>query len=223
MPNNALCSGGMTCDATRGCIAMCSESPCRLVAPQCGCAGGQACVIDTTGARFCATAGTASTGQACTGAAGCRAGDLCIDIDPVGTTSVCSHFCSSDTGCAGGLCIVTLDDGSGGTLPGVTLCTHVCDPVTQTGCPTGAFCGIYQETAGAMRILTDCSAPAGTGGQGASCFDDTDCRAGFACITGSCLHWCRYPAGTGCTGGYTCYPFTTPLIVGGQQYGVCDF
>jgi hypothetical protein len=221
-PSSTLCPMGMTCDPARGCTSMCAESPCRLVAPQCGCPGAQACVVDSTGARFCASAGTASTGQACTGVAGCRAGDLCINIHPSGTTNVCSHFCASDTGCAGGLCIVTLNDGAGGTLPGVTLCTHVCDPVTPSGCPAGSFCGIFQETAGAMRLLTDCGAPAGVGGQGATCTDDTDCQNGFGCVGGACLHWCRYPAGTGCAIGYTCYPFMTPVIIRGVQYGVCD-
>ncbi len=221
-PSAALCGSGMSCDPGRGCVSSCTESPCRLVAPQCGCPSAQACVLDGTGARFCATAGAAMTGQSCTGVAGCRAGDLCINIAAPGTTNVCSHFCSSDADCSGGLCLITLDDGSGGALPGVTLCTHVCDPVTQTGCPAAAYCGVFQETTGAMRPLTDCATPVGTGGQGATCFDDTDCRAGFGCVGGACLHWCRYPAGTGCTGGLICYGFSTPIIIRGQQYGVCD-
>jgi hypothetical protein len=126
----------------------------------------------------------------------------------------------------GGLCFYTLDDGSGGSIPGVTLCTRACDPVGQTGCRTGAYCDIFQETAGAMRYFTDCTAPPmGSGGQGAACADVNQCLSGYTCAdpgTGlQCMKWCNRSTMTGCTGLRTCIGFSPAIIAGGTEYGVC--
>jgi len=75
--------------------------------------------------------------------------------------------------------------------------------------------------------------PAGAGGQGASCQSganngaDSLCKANFLCSTvdGSafnCRHYCNKTANTGCPGGTTCIPFSTPFKIAGVEYGVCN-
>jgi hypothetical protein len=120
----------------------------------------------------------------------------------------------------------------GGDLPGITICSRACDPVMQTGCATGA-CGVFVETAGAMRYLTDCYAPFGAGGQGSPCVDDGGCQRGYACVDPDgpglrgpqCMHWCTgvgTPTPRGCLAGDACGGFFPPVMIGGMQYGVCD-
>lgn len=202
----------------------CAESPCRLVAPQCGCGAGEGCYVNGSGARSCATAGTEGEGQTCSGETACRAGHLCVGI---AGTAFCSRFCNTDTDCTGGpgsLCLLTLNDGSGGALPGVTLCTIACNPAAATGCPSGMACAIYQESAGAMRTFTGCRA-AGTGTAGSPCTTEDDCQPGYFCadagLGNECIRWCTYPSGVEC-GGRTCNPFADGgLYVGATQYGYC--
>ena len=222
----STCAGGVSCGPT-GCSTSCAESPCRLLSPQCGCAAGQACYPAGT-ARVCAPAGSGNAGAACTTNSNCTATNMCLNVS-TGTTAVnvCTHMCTTDGECAGGLCILQLNDGTGMAVPGFSLCTHTCNAVTQTGCPTGSECDLFQERMGAMRPFTDCTAPIGTGGNGATCTGDGDCRAGFLCIApmaGSpttCHRWCAYPSSTVCPAGQTCYQFTTPIVVNTIDYGVC--
>jgi hypothetical protein len=146
---------------------------------------------------------------------------------------VCAHYCAADAECsgAGALCLTQLSDGMGGALPGITLCTRACDPMTSSGCALGTACDVFRETAGAMRWLTDCRAPIGTLRQGATCNDTTLlCDRNFTCLdpdgmTGpasqQCLRWCNAGTGTGCSGLETCFGFMTPILIGGTQYGVC--
>ncbi len=207
----------------------CSESPCKLVLPQCGCVTGQGCYLNGS-TPMCSAAGIAGEGATCTGLGTCSPGLACLTLSS-GTTPVneCNRFCASDTDCrgAGSLCVVTLNDGSGGAIPGVTLCSHSCDPRTSTGCVTGASCQIFQESTGAMRFFTDCAAPVGTGGQGAACTASSDCRRGYGCVgmPGMCMKYCDAPgmvAAGGCGASQACYGFMTPLVVAGTEYGVCD-
>jgi hypothetical protein len=226
-PEDSRCASGQTCTAS-GCVDGCSESPCRLVSPQCGCASGQGCYL-SGGSRLCTTAGTASEGSSCSGVASCAPGLVCLNLSQT-TTAVnqCNRFCETDTDCTGdAICVYTLDDGSGGAVSGVRVCSSDCDPVTQVGCGSGAMCTIFSETMGLMRDFTGCTGPAGLGGQGAACTDAVDCQAGYACVgsPGTCLRWCDEPGSAfapECPAGLTCYGFTTPLTVGGVEYGVCD-
>lgn len=207
-----------------GTSGTCTESPCRLVAPQCGCPSGQGCYVNGSGTRACATAGTEREAQACVGETACQAGLLCIGL---GGSAFCSRLCNADADCTGGpgsLCILTLNDGSGGALPGVTLCTTSCNPAAPSGCPSGTACTVYQEDTGALRTFTGCR-PAGTGGTGAACTTEEDCQAGHFCADAGfgneCIRFCTYPSGFEC-GGATCNPFADGgLVVGGTQYGYC--
>ncbi len=225
--DNSLCPMGQTCGAT-GCTATCAESPCRLVGPQCGCPGAQGCYL-TGSTRICTAAGATAYGQICAGLFSCVPGGVCINVAQSGTAvNMCNRFCNTDSECAGGLCLYTLDDGAGGTVPGVTVCSTSCNPITRAGCPTGTACRIFRESMGAMRYFSDCSAPVGSGGQGVACTDTSDCQSGYGCVgaPGQCLQWCTgigsIGAAGGCAAGLRCYGFMTPITIGGTTYGVCD-
>lgn len=200
----------------------CAESPCKLVQPQCGCAAGQACNIDGSpqGTRICVTAGSTPIGNACTMNDECVPGSLCVKTGD--TISTCMKYCSTDSNCTspGGLCLITLNDGSSGQIPGVTLCTENCDPSTNVGCPVaGTSCQLAQEPMGQMRLLTRCGA-AGFGTQGAACTDDGDCAATFGCFnagTTQCLKYCKV-GGAACPGGLTC---SSLGMIGNTTYGAC--
>lgn len=225
--DDSLCPSGQTCGGT-GCMASCAESPCRLVGPQCGCPSGQGCYLSGA-SRLCTTAGSTAFGATCSGLNSCAPGGICINVARSGTAAnMCNRFCNADSDCAGGLCLYTLDDGTGGSIPGVTICSTPCNAATRAGCPSGTACRIFQESMGAMRYFTDCSAPIGAGGQGSACTGAEDCQAGFGCVgtPGQCLQWCTGIGASGsaggCPTGLFCYGFTTPLTVGSTTYGVCD-
>jgi hypothetical protein len=199
----------------------CLETPCKLVNPQCGCAAGEMCQIDgtTSGAKECVAAGNVAIGAACTGA-DCSPGSICVNTTPVIDT--CVKYCNTDTDCTapGGLCLITLNDGSSGNIPGVTLCTENCDPATNIGCPVaGTGCQMAQESMGQMRLLTRCT-EAGSGTQGASCTDNGDCATTYGCFnagTTQCLKYCKV-GGAACPGGLICSSLGT---IGSTEYGVC--
>lgn len=223
--NDALCGAGETCNATSGCIAGCAETPCRLVSPQCGCPGGQGCYLSGV-TRACSAAGSSPEGGACPTVTSCAPGLVCLDIARSGPArNQCNRFCDTDADCTGGaLCAYTLNDGTGGDIPGVRVCTRACNPLSGAGCVAGAKCTIFRESMGAMRYYTDCTAPVGAGGQFAACTSDEQCQSGFACVANECLRWCTQlgVAPGGCSAGLRCYGFTTPIVVGAVQYGVCD-
>jgi len=228
-PDNALCGAGQTCDPTSGCSAACTESPCRLVSPQCGCAAGQACYMAGM-SRACTTEGTAAVGTTCAGAGGCVAGAACLGVsaDPATSLTQCYPHCDTDADCsAGSLCNAVNDSATMMAIPGVGVCSSNCDLRSNSGCATGARCHVFREEAGAMRWHTDCIGPQGTGGQGASCTNVLDCQPGFLC-TGTagatrCLRWCSNVGSTiGCGSLEICYGFGTPISIRGTTYGVCD-
>lgn len=226
LPNDALCGSGMRCSAT-GCMStsMCSETPCRLVTPQCGCTTGQSCYL-VGAARMCAASGSAPEGASCTNANDCAAGNVCLNFAPTTpAVQMCIHHCAVDGDCAGGgLCIGQINDGTGAAIPGVRTCTRSCDPINQTGCAAGLECTLFREAAGSMRLFRDCTFSAGTGGLFTPCVDEDDCGPGYACqdvgFGPECTHWCNFGTGAGCTFG-SCLNFAPPLIVGGVEYGVC--
>jgi len=230
--NDSACPAGQTCTAptASGCASsgMCSESPCRLVSPQCGCPTGQACTLSGA-TRVCAAAGTGTTGSTCgAGTLGCSAGNACIGLGTGTTAAACERFCTTDADCsgAGALCILRLNDTTGMPIPGVTLCTLSCNPLTGTSCPSGSTCRIFVESMGAGRYLTHCEGPVGFGTQGSFCVDDGDCASGYACLDAGfgneCTRWCNTATGTGCPFGTICQDvFTVPVTIGTTTYGVC--
>ncbi|MEQ8456620.1 MAG: hypothetical protein RLO52_41875 [Sandaracinaceae bacterium] len=203
----------------------CSETPCRLLPPQCGCPAGQGCYLTGGTERTCATQGPEREGQACSGVTACQAGLLCAGS---AGAAFCSRFCNSDADCTGGpgsICIIELSDGMGGSIPGVRLCSAQCVPPTANGCPTGMACSIFGESDGAMRTFTGCT-PAGTAPTGASCVDSEDCSPGHFCGdpgTGNeCIRLCTVSTGGPECGAFeACNSFSDPAIIGGTEYGFC--
>ncbi len=198
---------------------MCSESPCRLAPAQCGCPTGQSCHLDAANARTCSVRGPEREGEACTNPSDCAAGLQCI-----GTPGHCARYCNSDADCSGtgSICGITLSDGSGGSLPGVTLCTVSCDPLSGSGCPASQGCAVFRETTGAMRGFTGCR-PAGFGLQYDPCTSEADCQTGHVCIDigfgRECTPLCRDSFDCGLLD--LCNAFSPSLTVGATEYGYC--
>ncbi len=100
--------------------------------------------------------------------------------------------------------VVTLDSGK---LEVAVEVATLCDPVDQTGCPTGAKCTTGLEpplgtpSAGATICATTGSTTEGNAcARGASGLDD--CAAGLFCLSGTCARICQLaapPAGCACT------------------------
>ncbi|NUO53252.1 MAG: hypothetical protein HOV80_30765 [Polyangiaceae bacterium] len=204
----------------------CDEDPCKLVEPQCGCMSGDACTINGSGDRVCTTAGSAAWDAACNAQNQCAPGMLCAGY-AAGLDS-CAKFCNSDADCEapGGLCAVTLNDGMGGTLPDVTLCSTNCSFTTNGCAVAGTSCqlGIRNMT----EPFTLC-APSGTGTQNTNCVDSSGCAPGFICLTTTamderCFQWCDVNA-PACPGGLICQQLEVsagvPLVIGTTAYGAC--
>lgn len=217
-----ICSNGV-CQPS----GVCPESPCQLVEPQCGCEPDKACSIDSAGARSCIYAGNAPIGGECAFLHNCVAGSLCLTASS--TVNICREFCSSDAQCTapGGLCVVKMSDGNGGTIPDVAFCSEHCDASTNIGCVAGTACRFNRELGGQMRLFTSCS-EAGEGMEGSSCTSDNDCAAGYGCInagTPLCHKICKFDS-PNCDVGQSCKALTIgadqePVIIGAVKYGAC--
>lgn len=228
-PNNGMCASPLICTLT-GCTSPgCGETPCRLVSPQCGCPSGQACYLTGMDERICEPEGAAATGESCNGGEICQSGNVCINMDGAGTTTMCRAFCDSDADCTGGagaLCLVSVT----GTTQ--DICTTHCNPATNVGCPADTGCFLYTDDMG--RRLTDCDVT-GSLTQGQTCVDRTDCAAGFDCFDTDpsaatqleCLRTCRRasPVGNECAvhAGTTCVPIAAApgAVFDGTEYGAC--
>jgi hypothetical protein len=220
-------SASTTEQATSSTGTPCEEQPCKLVEPQCGCASDQACTIDGTGERVCAQPGNALPGAPCNAQTTCVTGSLCVGYG-AGLDS-CSEFCATDADCVapGGLCAITLNDGMGGDIPDVILCSTNCNLVNGVGCQVpGTSCQL------GLRDMTDpftLCAPSGAGIQDTLCTDTSGCAPGFICLTTTamderCFQWCDVANPT-CPGGLVCQQLEisagVPLVIGTTSYGAC--
>ena len=112
-------------------------------------------------------------------------------------------------------------------IPGAVVCSSNCDPAAATNptCPSTWTCDLFSATFNAVdHDIADCRA-AGTATQGQACSASVACAANLTCVNNGtstvCGKICKRPAGTECVGGTTCFGYTTPLTIGGQEYGVC--
>jgi hypothetical protein len=200
----------------------CEEDPCKLVAPQCGCAADEMCTLVSATERGCVENGTRAPGQACGGGLGdCEAGAICVYVPGSDDLLSCSRFCDGDLQCdgQGGLCAQGLSTGD-------QLCSENCDPVSSSGCAiAGTKCGVYLDDVD-MRFFTACTA-AGGGVAGDICDADTPCAVGFDCFRTTegddlCFEYCS-SAAPECPGTLTCrMDFNPPFVVGAVTYGVCE-
>lgn len=191
---------------------VCEDTPCRLVSPQCGCAAGEGCTLNDSSERVCLPSGAGGEGGDCSVDA-CQAGFVCgegPDFD------VCLRFCEDDLDCVGGegsRCLIDF---------GVArACTTACDPVANTGCPSGAGCTILETARGSGDYFTNCR-PEGTAATGDVCGTEPDCVGGNSCPPSSgggprqCTAWCRSDGD--CGDGETC---AFGLTIGTTTYGRC--
>ncbi len=192
---------------------ICLESPCRLVAPQCGCEPGQQCTINDSIEIVCMPDSVGDEGETCTDRR-CASGLVCGEG---AAFDVCMHFCNDDGDCVSGpgsLCIVDFGNN-------VKACTVGCDPVANTGCPTGGGCTVLLLSAGSAIAFTNCR-PVGTGSAGDACANEEGCLGGHACLpvgvggARQCVAWCR--THEDCEIDELCNPLRQ---VGTETYGYC--
>jgi hypothetical protein len=163
------------------------------------------CGVNSAGAAAClrGTPGSATAGMACdpSNTASCAPGLYCRAECGGGR---CYKFCDTSNDCASGASCTF-------SVPGtsILLCSDACDPVSQSGCPSGYGCypsGLTGEC--------DC---AGTGKTGASCQLAHDCVPGDTCIGLQGAPTCQKMCGSNadCGGSGTCTNF-------GATYGYCS-
>ncbi|MFO0755949.1 MAG: hypothetical protein U0359_05635 [Byssovorax sp.] len=209
--------------------APCPDDPCKVTVPQCGCEAGEQCGINGV-AVACVPEGNVPAGQQC-GLPGADCGPGTVCVQTAKSADTCMKFCDSDADCQapGGLCLLTLNDGMGGSIQGVILCTENCNPATNTGCPVpGTACQLLKESGGFMRFLTRCG-NAGAGTQASACMSSDDCAPKFGCFNtdpadpnaNACFKWCMVNGVQNCPAGTSCNALQTPILVGNDEYGVC--
>jgi hypothetical protein len=147
--------------------------------------------------------------------------------------SLCHPYCQSDADCAlvDGVrhCGTTVwastsDTTPPTTIPGVSVCSRICDPVNpQTPqsplltCPAGFGCQVSTSFPG----TSNCVKQTGTSAPNAACTTAADCPVGYFCSTAKlCGKYCF--SDTDCPSGQTCASFSTPAPVGSRQVGVCN-
>ena len=219
--------GGVGSDVIRpidGAIDTPTVTSCTLV-PQSGCSGSTpACDVHDDGMTFCR--GVTSMGTSnnhCAADTECKTGYSCIDDGVTGHQSWCARFCTQDSGClgTGSRCVNDLTNGNGDPI-GVSVCSNACDPVAQTGCPTGMGCQPYLHSAG---NFTDC-VYMGNKLDGQVCNSTTECSPGSVCVGNAtngykCAEVCATNGTNTCASGMTCEGFGTSLTIGTTIYGYC--
>mgnify|MGYP007059417401 CR=1 FL=1 len=203
----------------------CSEQPCKLGVPQCGCAADEQCSVGADDERACEAAGTVGWGQSCNGGLACAPGFLCAGY--ANDKLSCAKFCNGDSDCEapGGLCAINLNGQNNQPIPGVTLCSQNCNLVTNSGCQvSGTSCQLGLRDQDPFTLC----APSGTGVYQTLCADNAECAAGHVCLPTTnnddrCFQWCQN--GGGCPNGLTCQTLEVsagvPLTIGGVTFGAC--
>ena len=225
------CNGNCAVEAGWECTgepSVCNEiaGACTLV-PQSGCSGTQACDLTAAenGDTTCrAVTGNGTADSLCnTAPTQCVAGYTCVGLTD--TVEGCMKFCGTDNHCngVGSRCVLGLINSStGDPIPGVEICTNACDPLQQTGCPSGFGCMPYNMAGG---DVTDCE-DMGTRLDGQSCSEVTDCLPGSICVGQSgggaiCAEMCEVGGAATCGGGNVCTGFQTVILIGSREIGAC--
>lgn len=172
--------------------AACAAGDCNYQT-QDGCSDDQACrpqfnATDVEVHPGCEAAGTATSGEACSGQGDCARGLYCAG-------EVCRKLCCGRdwTACdAGESCIRSLEVRAGGEVisADVDLCFPVgtCDPLDGSGCEDepSRECKIVDPT-GAVAC-----APRSDLELGDACAPPNVCKQGMSCVGGYCIKLCRF-------------------------------
>lgn len=203
----------------------CPVLPCTL-SPQCGCPANQSCDIDPADlmGNVCRAVNVpGKETSSCSSFSECATGYVCVGGE-------CERYCDDNTDCAQprGQCVVQLVDANQAAIPGAVVCSSNCDPGVANNsayCPSAASkCGIFTATfGGADHDIAACTAP-GTGVHGTACTDDSTCGVQTLCTnvgTLACRRICKVTSDCSGLAGTSCLHFSTPLTIGGTEYGVC--
>ena len=197
---------------------------CTLV-PQSGCSGSTpACDVNDDGSTSCrAVTSQGTSNNHCTVETACKDGYTCTGNMTNGE-AWCARFCTQDSNCTGtgSRCLIDLENSNGDPLD-VTVCTNACDPVTQSGCPTGMGCLPYDAATG---DYTHCYY-GGANALGQTCISDSECATGLVCVgpangTATCKKQCRVGSPTTCPTAQTCVGYSDPINIGANTYGACN-
>ena len=102
-----------------------------------------------------------------------------------------------------------------------TGCTY-CSPADPQ-----PLCGTHSHCSPQPDASSLCTYPDGSGTQGALCSSLDACAGPYACVDAgmgsTCAHWCSRPGGSECTAfpGTSCVAFSSPALIGAQEWGVC--
>jgi hypothetical protein len=213
---------------------LCATQPCDILT-QCGCTTTQACDVNVMTLMGTACRNVSMMGHetsTCGGLADCDRGFVCLG--PQGK-SACKKYCSTNNDCGTprGQCVIDITNGTTPIAGLPPVCSSNCDPMNgAVGCPAAFKCGLFTQThMGTMYNIVDCT-PSGAGVQGTNCKvaatpDESLCAANFLCTTldnvaYACRKICKKTAPTGCVGAQACLGYTTPFIIAGTEYGVCN-
>jgi len=200
------------------CDPFCQSGPCSC---------GQKCSFSSTNqsTNFTAcvpNAGTKKEGELCNADLDdCAPGLLCQREACAAGVARCYRFCRANTDCAPVACVLSLST-STGTSPSFRLCDNPeadCNPVKQTGCPTGLACLAKSSNS------FFCACPSATPkAEGAPCNLVSECAPGFLCqaLNGppTCQRLCR--DANDCPRADGGAPRTCSATLGASALGFCS-
>lgn len=218
-----MCGPSQQCDNSQCCPASPGGGTCSVF-PLCGCSPTQNCGRIHGTPEQCVAAGGSGVLGSCTDATNCLPGLACAG-------ALCLDACDKTCQQANYVCTPQLHSVDGGTASlGYGACVPHCNPLSpqmvdaaHAACAANQRCDLDTNTMGA----TYCEAPAGSGGQGASCNLRFDCQPGYTCVHGAggssfCGQYCAVGSGAVCTSGTTCQGFSPALHDRTQEIGACQ-
>jgi hypothetical protein len=219
------CQSGLVCADSTGAGEPRCQPACSLTATPNGCPSTQSCHALKGSKKFgyCAegSPGAIGLGEICVPGTGdnCAAGLICLQEACGNGLGRCYRHCATNDQCGSSLCQVPIVDSQGADtgLEACDVAPRVCDPITNTGCPSSAFNCYYTSV-----DQTVCDCPTGTGKAGDRCVIYSDCAAGLVCVAGGtgistpqCLIACQ-TASPSCPTNTRCV-----AIAAGAKYGYC--
>jgi hypothetical protein len=191
-----------------------STTPCTLWGAAV-CDDGQKCSVidDATGDAACVSAGPRPAWSYC------ESDDQCADRTFCDRhNQVCKPLCQGTGECPANAQCSGADDGDGGIILGMMLCTSHCDPLVPNACdqsfgPTSCLLTASGEfdcyAAGTVEAFDDCD-------------EMTDCAPGLGCHGVGfflCRPWCV--TSTTCPAPTGCLSRNPPVFYDDTEYGMC--